>query len=114
MNDDNNDTRTELLLDSFYHASILDLLGGELSYNELLRFTHDIEDTARLEITKIDFKDYSLVQIRINGNLVLDREYQHDVNNEFIYLLEGVLDEYHEDKDEDEEEDEDEDEQNKN
>jgi hypothetical protein len=103
MNDYNNDTRTELLLDSFTHAEILNLLGGELTYNELVRFSHDMEETAKFEITKIDFEDYSLVQIRINGNLVLEREYQHEVNNEFIYLLEGVLDEYHEQKDEDKE-----------
>jgi hypothetical protein len=110
MSDDNNDNRTELFLDSFYHASILDLLGGELTYNELVRFSHDIEETAKFEITKIDFEDYSLVQVRINGNLLLDREYQHDINNEFIYLLQELLDEQEEEKKEEEEEEEDEDE----
>ena len=97
---DKDENRRELFLDSFHYASILDLLGGELTYNELLRYTHDIEQTARLEITKINFEDYSLVQIRINGNLVLDREYQHDINNEFIYLLQELLDEEEEDKEE--------------
>jgi hypothetical protein len=104
MNDDNNDTRTELLLDSFTHAEILNLLGGELSYNELVRFSHDMEETAKFEITQIEFQDYILVQVRINGNLMLDKKYYNGVNNEFIYLLEGVMDEYKEQEDEDKEE----------
>ena len=100
MNDDKDENKTELFLDCFHYGSILNLLGGELTYNELARYSHDMEETARVEITKINFEDYSLVQIRINGNLILDREYQNDINNEFIYLLQELLDEQEEDKEE--------------
>jgi len=91
MSDDNNDNRTELFMYNFEYGSILELLGSELVYDELEVYSRDIYKTVLLEITKVKFEDYSLVQIRINGNLILDREYYNGVNNAFIKLLDELI-----------------------
>jgi len=101
--------KTELFLDNFHHCSVLNLLGSELTYNELVQFTYDPDESSTLEIVKIKFEDYILVQVRIDSVLMLDQKYYH--GGEFIYLLEeimGDLDEQEDEEDEDEPEEEEE------
>lgn len=70
------------------HETILNILGDELTYNELKFYSNDKEDYSSLKTKTIIFKDeIMLFMVYINNDLVLEKKYSIHHSCDMFYLL---------------------------
>jgi len=73
------------------NSTILNLFGDELSYNELKKYSENVDDTSHVKVerTKTKFENKQLITVIIDDKCVLDKSYSLNHScNMFYYLNE--------------------------